>query len=189
MQSHLCQLDHDDKLLEYGPRPSIDLQSDLDSTRGLGVPDFRKFSAYNRGPRSKEVDQMLTSFYSKSSWHRFWRANHILELSVVSAMPQKMLTWLHDAQAWSCYVQFEHVRNFSQSSFNFESHYKYILKIYREVKVGSLTNNMTRFYSQDRFLKCPANLSLISLSRSHPWGIYIFLMKLDGQDPSSSCMS
>jgi hypothetical protein len=40
------------------------LQSGLDSTRGSGVPDFKKFSAYNRGPRSKEVDQILTSIYS-----------------------------------------------------------------------------------------------------------------------------
>jgi hypothetical protein len=46
---------------------------------------------------------------------------------------------------------------------------------------------MTRFYSQDRFLKCAANLSLISLSRSHPWGIFIFLIKLVCLDPSSSC--
>ena len=163
------------------------LQSDLDSTRGSGVPDFKKFSAYNRGPRSKEVDQILTSIYSQSSWHRFWRANHVLKLSVVSAMPQKMLTWLHDVQAWGCYVQLGHIRNFSQLSFNFESHYKHTLKIYCEVKVGSLKNIMTRFYSQDTFLKCPANLSLISLSRFHPLGLYTFLMKLVGVDPSSSC--
>jgi hypothetical protein len=36
--------------------------SDLDTTRGSGVPDFKKFSAYNKGPRSKEVDQILSSF-------------------------------------------------------------------------------------------------------------------------------
>ena len=45
----------------------IVIQSDLDSTRGSGVPDLKKFSAYNRGPRSKEVDQILTSIYSQSS--------------------------------------------------------------------------------------------------------------------------
>ena len=52
----------------------------------------KKFSAYNRGPRSKEVDQILISIYRQSSSHRFWRANHILKLSVISALPQKMLT-------------------------------------------------------------------------------------------------
>jgi hypothetical protein len=45
--------------------PNTQIQSDLDSTRGSGVPDFKKFSAYNRGPRSKEVYQILASFTAK----------------------------------------------------------------------------------------------------------------------------
>ena len=40
-----------------------DLQSDLDTTRGSGVPDFEKFSAYNGGPRSKEVDRILAPLF------------------------------------------------------------------------------------------------------------------------------
>jgi hypothetical protein len=40
------------------------IQSDLDTTRGSGVPDFEKFSAYNGGPRSKEVDRILAPSFT-----------------------------------------------------------------------------------------------------------------------------
>jgi hypothetical protein len=45
------------------------LRSDLDSTRRLGVPNFKKKSAYNRGPRSKEVYLILGSNYSQSDFY------------------------------------------------------------------------------------------------------------------------
>jgi hypothetical protein len=44
-------------------------QSDLDSTRGSGVPNFKKISAYNRGLRSKEVYPILASNFGIQFWH------------------------------------------------------------------------------------------------------------------------
>jgi hypothetical protein len=163
------------------------IQSDLNSTRGSRVPDFKKFSAYNRGPHSKEVDQILTSIYSESCWHGFWRANHILKLSAVSTMPQKMLTWLHDAQA--VVFNLDMYGTYLNSTWNLTLRHTYNILLSQ----GRLTDKLYDSFlnSQDRFLKCPTNLSLISLSRFHPWGIYIFLIKPVGVDPSysSTCMS
>jgi hypothetical protein len=51
---------------------------------GRGVPNFKKFSAYNRGPRSKEVCPILASNYSQSNWLWFWKSNHICRLSYAS---------------------------------------------------------------------------------------------------------
>jgi hypothetical protein len=111
----------------------IYVQSDLDSARGSGVPDFKKFSAYNRGPRSKEVDQILTSIYNQSSSHRFWKPNHILKLSVVSAMPQKMLTWWHDGQAVVFNLDMHRIFLNSDSTLNLaitiSTHLQYTLKL------------------------------------------------------------
>ena len=129
--------------------------------------DFKKFSANNRGPRSKEVDQILTSIYSQSSSHNFWRANHILKLSVVSALPQKMLTRLHDG--WAVVFNLDMYGTFldSHSTLNLtitistHLHLQYTLKLVSKSAHWQITKwYKTRFHSQDRFLKCPVNLSV-----------------------------
>ena len=43
------------------------IQSDLDTTRGLGVANSEKISAYNGGPRSMEVDQIFAPKYMWST--------------------------------------------------------------------------------------------------------------------------
>jgi hypothetical protein len=50
-----------------GSNSPMHIQSDLDSTRGSGASNFKKFSAYNGGPRSKEVYIILASNFSQSN--------------------------------------------------------------------------------------------------------------------------
>jgi hypothetical protein len=144
---------------------AMPIRSDLDSTRESEVPDFKNFSAYNRGPRSKVVYQILASICSQSNWLKVWKANRVLRscrLSYASKIP----AWLPDEQMLKPMCSILTYGTFLNSHSHLKLTIQYTLTVYSEVKVGWLKNEIEpRLYSKDKFVNanCQATLFIISL--------------------------
>ena len=112
--------------------PSV--QSDLDSARGSGVPEFRKFSAYSRGPRSREVLKFWHPFTAKVTDLKSGRQTAYSGYAS-SQLCLKIHGWFLDAQA--DVFNFD-VRNFSRHSHSIRKlTVQYILKLQYPGKLKS----------------------------------------------------